>query len=120
MNTVLRYRGLNARANWQGLVEARLKKLQTLSQIASAHVSLEWQHEMTPAFLVAVQLEVPGPDYHAEARDHTFQAALLKVVKNLERQIRSRTNRRVSGRKANFQLGLLPGRSALSLAGGRT
>jgi ribosome-associated translation inhibitor RaiA len=109
MNTILRYRGLHTRTVWQGEVETQLKRLENLTAIASSEVTLEWQHEIKPAFRVAVLLEVAGPDYHAETRDHTIQAALLKVVKDLERQIRSRKNRRVSGRKANCQLGLLPG-----------
>jgi ribosome-associated translation inhibitor RaiA len=119
MNIILRYRGLNARAFWQGLVEAQLKRLQNLAAIASAQVTLEWQHELKPAFRVLTLLEVPGPDFHAEARDYTLQAALLKVVKNLERQIRARKSRQVERRKTKLRLGLLPGRPSLGLAGGR-
>jgi ribosomal subunit interface protein len=119
MNIKLRYLGLNACALWQELVEAQIMKLQALAAIASAQVVLEWQHELKPAFRVAMLLEVPGPDYHAEARDHTLQAALPKVAKNLERQIRARKNRRVNDRKASVQLGLLPGRSTFAAAGGK-
>jgi len=120
MNIILRYRGLNARAIWQGLVETQLKRLQTLAEIASARVTLEWQHEVKPAFRVLALLEVPGPDFHAEASDHTLQAALLKVVRSLERQIRARKRRRVDKRKTNVQLGLLPGHSPSGLSGART
>jgi ribosomal subunit interface protein len=109
MNILLHYSGLNARSTWRGLVEAHLKRLQGLAAIASAQVTLEWQRESKPAFRVQAQLEVPGPDYHAEARDHTLQAALLKAVKNLERQIRLRMNQRADRRKTNIQLGFLPG-----------
>lgn len=119
MNIILRYRGLNARAFWQGLVEAQLKRLQNLAAIASAQVTLEWRHELKPAFRVLTLLEVPGPDFHAEARDYTLQAALLKVVNNLERQIRARKSRQAERRKAKLRLGLLPGRSSLALAGSR-
>jgi ribosomal subunit interface protein len=119
MKIILRYCGLNARALWQGLVENQLKRLQSLAAIARAEVRLEWQHEVTPHFRVEAHLEVPGPDFHAEARDHTLQAALIKVAKDLERQIRSRKNRRADRRKSNLQLGLFPGHGALGLAGGR-
>ena len=119
MNIILRCHGLKARAFWQGLVEAQLKRLQDLVAIASARVTLEWQHEVKPAFRVLALLEVPGPDFHAEASDYTLQAALLKVVKNLERQIRARKSRQADKRKTNVQLGLLPGRSSLTLAGCR-
>jgi ribosome-associated translation inhibitor RaiA len=93
MKILLQYCGLNARAFWRGLVEGQLRRLESLAAIASARVTLERQHEATPAFRVLTLLEVPGPDVHAEARDHTLQAALLKVVKDLERQIRSRRSR---------------------------
>ncbi len=120
MKILLRYCSLNARAFWQGMVENQLKQLQHLAAIASARVTLEWQREFKPAFRVEAQLEVPGPDFHAEARDNTFQAALLKVVKDLERQIRSRKNRRADRRNTNVQLGLMPGHGPLKLGGVRT
>src|SRR5258706_13905329 len=91
---ILQYRGLKPGVVWQTLVEAQLRKLQNLAAIASARITLEWQHQIKPAFRVLASLEVPGPDFHAEANDHTIQAALLKVVKNLEGQIPCRKNRR--------------------------
>jgi ribosome-associated translation inhibitor RaiA len=119
MNIILRYRGLNARPFWKGLVAAQLKRLQNLAAIASAQVILEWQHELKPAFRVLALLEVPGPDFHAEARDYTLQAALLKVVNDLQRQIRVRKNHQADKRKAKVRLGLLPRRSSLALTGSR-
>ena len=119
MKIILRCQGLKARAFWQGLVEAQLKRLQDLVAIASARVTLEWQHEVKPAFRVLALLEVPGPDFHAEASDYTLQAALLKAVKNLERQIRARKSHQADKRKSNLQLGLLPARSSQTLSGGR-
>ena len=119
MRIAIHYCGLNARAFWQGLVETQLKKLQHLAVIASARVALKRQYEAKPSFQVSALLEVPGPDFHAEASDYTLQGALLKVVKNLERQIRVRKSRQADRRKTNMQLGLLPGRSSLALAGSR-
>jgi ribosome-associated translation inhibitor RaiA len=119
MNIILRYRGLDPRAVWQGQVETQLSRLQTLAAIASARVTLERPYEAKPAFRVLALLEVPGPDFHAEASDHTLQAALLKVARNLESQIRSRKRRRVDKWKTNMELGLLPGRSPSGLAGAR-
>ena len=119
MNILLKYHGLNARAFWQGLVDAQLKRLAELVAIASARVTLERQHEVKPAFRVSALLEVPGPDFHAEASDYTLQAALLKAVKDLERQIRARKSRQVDKWKTRVRLGLLSGRSAMSPAGSR-
>jgi ribosome-associated translation inhibitor RaiA len=118
MKLLLRYCGLNARAVWRGLVESQIQKLQGLASIASARVTLEWQREFAPAFRVRAQLEIPGPDLHAEARDHTLPAALLKVARELERQIRSRQSRRAGRRKTNLQLGLMPGHGPMRLGCG--
>jgi ribosomal subunit interface protein len=119
MKLHIRYRFLSPLARWQGLIKQQLEGLEHLSAIASAQVTLERQRHAKPAYRVQALLEVPGPDFHADACDHTLQAALQKVVKNLERQIRSRKARRADRRKTNLQLGLLPGHSSLSLAGHR-
>jgi ribosomal subunit interface protein len=111
MKILLKYCGLNARASWRELVEAQLKKLENLAAIASAKVTLECEREAKPAFHVVTWLEIPGPDVHAEARDYTLQAALLKVVKDLERQIRSRKSRRAERWKTNPQLGWIAGQA---------
>jgi ribosomal subunit interface protein len=119
MKILLRYCGLNARAAWRALVENQIKKLQGLAAIASAHVTLKRDRELTPAFRVQAQLEVPGPDFHAEARDHTLPAALLKVARELERQIRLRKSRRADQHKTNLQLGVTPNRVSMALGGFR-
>ncbi len=119
MNIIVKYCGLTKRAVWQQLVEANLKKLQSLATIATARVTLEWQHGVRPAFRVLTELEVPGPDFHAQASDYTLPAALVKVVKSLEKQIRSRNNRRADKWKTNVRLGLNPGRISCGLVGAR-
>lgn len=108
MKIQLRYSGLNGSAFWRASVEGQLKKLEPLAAIASAQVTLERQHEVKPAYRVRAHLAVPGPDYHAEASDHTLQAALLKVTDKLERQIRSRKGRRADRRNTNLELGFKP------------
>lgn|SRR5215831_8244473 len=111
----LSYRGLNPRAIWRGLVEAHVRKLQDIAAILSARITLERQREVKPAFRVFVSLEVPGPDFHAEARDYTLQAAILKVIDNLRRQMQSRKDRLLARRKHSSKLGLLHGRSRFVL-----
>jgi ribosome-associated translation inhibitor RaiA len=111
----LAYRGLNPRAFWHGLVEAQVRKLQDLAAILSARITLERQRESKPAFRVLATLEVPGPDFHAEAREYTLQAALLKVIENLRRQMQSRKNRLLARRKNGAKSGLLHGRSRFVL-----
>jgi ribosome-associated translation inhibitor RaiA len=111
----LSYRGLNPRKIWRRLVEGQMTKLQGLAAILSARITLERQREVTPGFRVFATLEVPGPDFHAEARDYTVQAALLKVIDNLRRQMQSRKNRRLERRKDNSKVGLLHGQSPFVL-----
>lgn len=95
----LLYRGLNPRALWRDLVERQFSTLQHLASIASAKVTLERQPQSRPGFRVQAVLEVPGPDFHAEATDYTLRAALLKVAGNLRQQMQSRKNRQLARRK---------------------
>ena len=111
----LSYRGLNPRKIWRRLVEGQMRKLQGLAAILSARITLERQREVQPGFRVFATLEVPGPDFHAEARDYTLQAALLKVSDNLRRQMQSRKNRQLERRKNSSKLGLLHGRARFVL-----
>ncbi len=119
MKIVVHYCGLTKKAVWQQLVETNLKRLQRLASIATARVTLEWQRGVKPAFRVLTWLEVPGPDFHAEASDHTVQAALIKVIRSLEKQIRSRRDRRTDKLKTNLRLGLNPARCTSGSFGGR-
>ena len=90
MKTTFRYLGFNANAACTQLVEEHLNHLQSLTDIEAAQMILERQWEGTPAFRARVVLVVPGPDYHADAVDHTLAAALHKAVENLKRQILAR------------------------------
>lgn len=119
MKTSLRYLGLNAQAAWNHLVQEHLNLLQKLANIESAQVVLERRREDTPTFRAHAVLVLPGPDFHAEATDHTLPAALHKAVENLKRQIQARqSKRRVKG-KSNLQLGNISSRWSGAVAGHR-
>jgi len=115
MNVSLHYRGLNPRPSWGEMVVAQIRKLQELGAILSAKVILERQRQTKPAFRVFASLEVPGPDFHAEASDYTLHAALLKVINHLRRQIQSRKSHLLGRRKNHSKFGLLHGRSRFIL-----
>lgn len=85
-------RGLNTRAVSDRPMDPHLARLDRLIPISSAQVVLEHQRNTAPAFCASVDLAVPGPDIHAAARDHTLEAAVLKVARRLEDQIESRKN----------------------------
>ena len=105
MKTSLRYFGLNAQAAWDRLVQKHLKLLERQTKIESAQIILERQRETTPAFRAHIVLVVPGPDYHADAVDHTLTAALHKALASVKRQIQARQTKRRVKDKSNLQLG---------------
>ena len=78
---------------------ADLEDLNRLVALASAHVALECQREVTPPYQAAATLAVPGPDIHAAARDHTWPAAWQKVVTRLREQIEERRSQPTARRK---------------------
>jgi ribosomal subunit interface protein len=110
MNIEVSYFGMTKQAMCQQLVAKQLGKLQKLASIAKARVRLEWQHDVKRVFRVLMLLEVPGPDFHAEASGYTLPAALAKVVMELEKQMRTRKSRREAKWKMNRQLAFSNGR----------
>jgi ribosome-associated translation inhibitor RaiA len=88
-------------------LDRHLERLDLLIPISSAQVVLEHQRNATPPFCASVDLAVSGPDIHAAARDHTLEAAVLKVARRLEEQIivrKGRQPRRLKGRKQCYPL----------------
>ena len=92
-------RGLNPRTVTDRPLDQHLDHLDDLIPISLAHVVLEHQPHAAPAFCASVDLAVPGPDIHAAARDHTLEAAVLKVARRLADQIEARKNRQQLRRK---------------------
>ena len=103
MKIQFRIRGLNANAGLRSWLKQQLERLHSLVPVSTAEVVLEHQREATPGFCAHVHLAVPGPDIHATARDHTVQAAWLKVFKNLKKQIERRKTKQVTRVRTNRQ-----------------
>jgi ribosome-associated translation inhibitor RaiA len=93
MKILYQLRGVNPHTVTDRPLDQHLEHLDHLIPISSAHVVLEHQRNVAPAFSASVDLAVPGPDIHAAARDHTLEAAVLKVARRLEAQIESRKTR---------------------------
>ncbi len=94
-------RGLPSQVMVDRPLDRHLDHMGSLITISSAQIVLERQRNATPAFSAAVDLAVPGPDIHAAARDHTLEAAVLKVIRRLELHIEERRTRqqlRLKGR----------------------
>jgi ribosome-associated translation inhibitor RaiA len=92
-------RGIKNEERLRQQVEADLEGLNGLLPVASAHVELQHEREVTPAYQVVAMLAVSGPDLHAAARDHTWPAAWQKVVARLREQIEQRRSRQTARQK---------------------
>ena len=71
----------------------RLEKLEHIDQRAiDARVTLEHDHTRTPKrqFSCSIRLSVRGPDLFAEDSESDLYAAMDKVAKKIEQQIRKR------------------------------
>lgn len=86
-------RGLNVNPGFRRRFEPELAGLQRLISVSVAAVVLEHRHDDALPFRAYVSLAVPGPDIHAEARDHTLEVAWLKVATALRGQIEQRKSR---------------------------
>jgi ribosomal subunit interface protein len=93
MKIQFRIHGLNANASLRDWLGKQLERLHVLIPVSTAEVVLERKQNNAPAFHAHVHLAVPGPDIHAEARDHTLEAVWLKVANNLRQQIERRKAR---------------------------
>jgi ribosome-associated translation inhibitor RaiA len=94
-------RGLNVHPAFRRRLEQTLEQSQSLISVTVAAVVLEHRRDDPPAFRAYVSLAVPGPDIHAEARDHTLEAAWLKVATAVRRQIEQRKSRQDARAKRN-------------------
>ena len=78
-------------------VVAKIEKLDHFDKRAiDARVTLEHDHTRAPerAFSCAMRISVRGPDLFAEDRDEDLYAAIDKVAKKIEQQIRKRQSKR--------------------------
>ena len=103
MKIQFRIHSLNANANLRGWLGKQLERLHKLIPVSTADVVLERGRNSAPAFRAQVHLAVPGPDIHADARDHTLEAAWLKVSKKLLHQIERRKMQQQLRHKAHRQ-----------------
>ena len=89
MKVIVRHTGIAARKWMDSTVKKQILALGPLRQIDEAKVQIARDRDASPAFRVQVHLVTPGPDIAAEARDHTFAAALGKVIKTVPKKSRN-------------------------------
>ncbi len=83
-------RGIKGGDKLRRQVAADLGDLGALIEVTGAHVALQCQREVTPAYQAVATLAVIGPAVHAAARDHTWPAAWRKVITRLREQMEER------------------------------
>ncbi len=115
----LRIRGFKVSAELRRWLQQPLERLRALIPVSGAAVVLEREREAAPAFRAFVHLAVPGPDIHAEAREHTLEAVWLKVVAALRRQVEGRWSRRKARVKSKRQMPRSTSRWGLAGVGAR-
>src|SRR5512146_3164635 len=86
---------LNIRSTHEvdSLLEEGILSLEPRLQIDEAHVRLERQWELSPAYRVAIHIVTPVPDLQAEGRDHTIRAAIGKALADLEDRLQHREHK---------------------------
>ena len=104
MKIQLHTRGLNLRTSVHHRLEQSLQRLESFIPISAAALVLEYERHEAPAYRVFALLAIPGPDIHAEARDHTLEAACLKVATALRKQIEKRKARQEVRIRSNGHL----------------
>lgn len=99
MNIVLSTHNIALTEAIEKRIRSRIQKLEHLDQSAiDARVTLEQDHTRTPnnQFKCSIRLGVRGPDLFAEDSESDLYAAIDKVAKKLEQQIRKRRNKRLA------------------------
>jgi ribosomal subunit interface protein len=119
MKIEFRIRGLNASAGLRAWLKKQLERLHNLIPVSTAEVMLERERDSAPAFRAQVHLAVPGPDIHAAARDHTLEAAWLKVTRDLRQQMERRKVQQQLRHKGHRQHPLMASRWSGAPAGAR-
>lgn len=103
MNTQIQFKGLSVRPTVRAWIEDGIRELRSLAEITAALVLVERCAGLSPAMQLHVRLALSGPAIHAAVTEHTVQAAWLKAVRNLRRQIQRR-NMKLRRRNTGEQL----------------
>ena len=76
-------------------VAKQIAALADSRRIDEAHLRVVRLPDASPAYQVQAHLVTPGPDVHAESRDHTLRAAFTKVISQLRSTITGRAAKRM-------------------------
>ena len=96
MKLILSTHNITLTKSLEDHVVNRLEKLDHFDKRAiDARVTLEHDHKRVPEkqFICSMQIAMRGPDLFAEDRESDLYAAIDKVTKKIEQQIRKRHSR---------------------------
>ncbi len=103
MKTIVKHLNHQSSDSFSAHLEQQLHAFSKIRQIDEAFVTLEHRREASPPFRVAMHLVTPGPDFNADAVDHTLRAALAKAVAELHDKIQDRGANRSRRVRGNLQ-----------------
>lgn len=103
MRTQLTCRNVKRKAVLASLLAAGLRGLCSDEHVNGVDVTAEHRSQSGPPFRVWGTLSVAGPDLKAEGRGETLDAAVLLVIRTLERELRRRLNRQELNRHNRLQ-----------------
>lgn len=100
MKIVIQHAGVPSSDALDGTIERHLFALAGRMRIDEATVRVERRWSGGAAYRVAAHIATPGPDVKAEGADQTLNAAILKFVRHLNRQVHQRIERRIRRAKS--------------------
>lgn len=90
MKLILEHRLKQPSEQLHKLLQQRLEGLRKKLRIEEARILIERKDERSPRYRVLAHLIIPGPDVIEEGVDHTFEAALNKLMHRIQRTIGGR------------------------------
>lgn len=95
MKLTIRNQNLAAVSTLDALIETRMHLLGNRVRIDEATVLVERRPESSPAYRVALNIAVPGPDLRAEGVDSTPVQAFSRALSEIEEHLRKRERKRL-------------------------
>lgn len=92
METNFEFVQLNKSESLEDFTQKKLDKLETKYDfIVRSQVTFKKEESQVPnGFICNINLSAPGPQLFAEANENSFEAAVSKTVKELDRQLEKR------------------------------
>lgn len=101
MKLILRYCHHDPSNSLSSLIREHFDAIGKKRPVDEARIVVERRMEGSPPFRISVHLVTPGPDLFAESVEHTFRAALRKVVEQIEAELSRRSRKRMRNQRSS-------------------